>query len=89
MLCGARREYVVSTHAHFDHSAILPPFAAEGVTIVTDDQNRYFIEQALSEPRTQVGDALARSKKKPKVIGVEEMLVLGDASRSRLAGQNW
>ena len=79
---GKPIKYVVNTHAHFDHSAVLPPFAAEGITIVTDDQNRYFIEQALSEPRTLVGDSLARSKKKPKVIGVEEMLVLGDASRS-------
>jgi len=79
---GKAVKYIVNTHAHFDHSAVLPPFAADGITIVTDDQNRYFIEQALSEPRTLVGDALARSKKKPKVIGVEEMLVLGDASRS-------
>jgi len=75
---GKPVRYVVNTHAHFDHSAMLPPFAAEGVTIVTDDQNRYFIEQALSEPRTLVGDTLAQSKKKPKVVGVEERLVLGD-----------
>lgn len=75
---GKPVRYVVSTHAHFDQSAMLPPFAAEGATIVTDDQNRYFIEQALSEPRTLVGDTLAKSKKKPKVVGVEEMLVLGD-----------
>jgi glyoxylase-like metal-dependent hydrolase (beta-lactamase superfamily II) len=75
---GKPVRYVVNTHAHFDQSAMLPPFAAEGATIVTDDQNRYFIEQALSEPRTLVGDTLAKSKKKPKVVGVEEMLVLGD-----------
>jgi glyoxylase-like metal-dependent hydrolase (beta-lactamase superfamily II) len=79
---GKPIRYVVNTHPHFDHAAVLPPFAAEGVTIVTDDPNRYFIEMSLTEPRTLVGDTLAKSKKKPKVQGVEEMLVLGDATRS-------
>ena len=74
--------YIVNTHPHFDHAAVLPPFAAEGVTILTDDPNRYFIEMSLSEARTLVGDTFAKSKKKPKVQGVEEMLVLGDATRS-------
>ena len=74
--------YVVSTHPHFDHAAVLPPFVAEGITIILDDVSRYFVEQALSSPRTLVGDALARSRKKPKVEGVIEKLVLGDAMRS-------
>lgn len=74
--------YIVNTHPHFDHAAVLPPFAAEGITILTDDPNRYFIEMSLSEPRTLVGDTFAKSKKKPKVQGVEERLVLGDAAHS-------
>jgi len=82
LIPGKPIKYVVNTHAHFDHSAVLAPFVAEGVTIVTDDQNRYFIEQSFSQPRTLGADSLARSKKKPKVIGVEEMLELGDGSRS-------
>jgi glyoxylase-like metal-dependent hydrolase (beta-lactamase superfamily II) len=73
-------KYVVNTHPHFDHLAVLAPFAAEGITILTDDPNHFFIESALSEPRTLAGDALARSKKKPKVESVEEVLVLGDPS---------
>ncbi len=79
---GKPIRYVVNTHPHFDHAAVLPPFAAEGITIVTDDPNRYFIEMSLSEPRTLVGDTFAKSKKKAKIQGVEEMLVLGDATRS-------
>jgi glyoxylase-like metal-dependent hydrolase (beta-lactamase superfamily II) len=78
---GKPIRYVVNTHPHFDHAAMLPPFAAEGITILTDDPNRYFIEMSLTEPRTLVGDTLAKSKKKAKVQGVEEMLVLGDARR--------
>ena len=75
-------KYVVNTHPHFDHAAVLPAFAAEGITILTDDPNRYFLERALGSPRTLVGDALAKSRRKPKVEGVVDKLVLGDATRS-------
>lgn len=77
-----RIKYVVNTHPHFDHASGLAPFAAEGITILTDDPNKYFLEQALSAPRTLVGDTLATSKKKPKVEGVVEKMVLGDETRS-------
>jgi glyoxylase-like metal-dependent hydrolase (beta-lactamase superfamily II) len=77
-----RIRYVVNTHPHFDHAAGLPPFAAEGVTILEHDNSRYFMEASLSEPRTLAGDTLARSKKKPKVEGVIDKLVLQDATRT-------
>lgn len=76
-----RIKYVVNTHPHFDHASGLAPFAAEGITILCDDNAKYFIEQALSDPRTLVGDTFARSHKKPKVEGVVEKLVLEDAMR--------
>jgi glyoxylase-like metal-dependent hydrolase (beta-lactamase superfamily II) len=75
-------KYVVNTHPHFDHASGLAPFAAEGITILTDDVNKYFLEQALGTPRTLVGDALAKSHKKPKVEGVVEKMVLRDETRS-------
>ncbi|PWT81935.1 MAG: hypothetical protein C5B57_09545 [Blastocatellia bacterium] len=77
-----RIKYVVNTHPHFDHAAGLPPFVAEGVTILTDDNNKYFLEQALSSPRTLAGDVLAKSHQKPKVEGVIEKMVLRDETRS-------
>jgi glyoxylase-like metal-dependent hydrolase (beta-lactamase superfamily II) len=77
-----RIKYVVNTHPHFDHAAGLPPFVAEGVTILTDDTNKFFLEQALGSPRTLVGDVLAKSHKKPKVEGVLEKMVLKDDTRS-------
>ena len=61
--------YVVNTHAHFDHSGGLAPFAAEGITIITHDNNGAFLARALGAPRTLVGDALAKSGRKPKVEG--------------------
>jgi hypothetical protein len=56
----------------------LAPFVAEGATILTDDTSRYFLEQALSTPRTLVGDTLATSRKKPRVEGVLDKRVLRD-----------
>jgi hypothetical protein len=55
---------------------------AEGITILTDDNNKYFLEQALGSPRTLVGDVLAKSRKKPKVEGVIEKMVLRDDTRT-------
>src|SRR4029453_9175817 len=74
--------YVINTHPHFDHASGLGPFAAEGITILTDDNNKYFLQQALSSPRTLVGDTLAKSGKKPKVEGVVEKMVIKDDTRA-------
>jgi len=77
-----RIKYVVNSHPHFDHMSGLAPFCAEGAIVLTDDNSKYFVEQALLSPRTLVGDTLARSKKKPKVESVIEKLVLQDATRT-------
>jgi glyoxylase-like metal-dependent hydrolase (beta-lactamase superfamily II) len=77
-----RIRYVVNTHPHFDHSSGLPPFVAEGATILEHDNSRYFMEASLSEPRTLLGDTLAKSRKKPKVEGVIDKLVLQDEMRT-------
>jgi glyoxylase-like metal-dependent hydrolase (beta-lactamase superfamily II) len=77
-----RIKYIVNTHPHFDHASGLAPFAAEGAIVLTDDNSKYFVEQALLSPRTLVGDTLARSRKKPKVEGVVDRLVLQDDTRS-------
>jgi len=77
-----RIKYVVNTHPHFDHAAGLAPFVAEGATILEDDRSRYFVEASFGSPRTLVGDVLAKSKKKPKVEGVLEKLVLQDEMRT-------
>jgi glyoxylase-like metal-dependent hydrolase (beta-lactamase superfamily II) len=79
---GKRIKYVVNTHPHFDHAAGLAPFVAEGATILEHDNSRYFLEASLSEPRTLLGDVLAKSKKKPKVEGVIEKMTLQDETRT-------
>lgn len=77
-----RIEYVVNAHAHFDHAGGLPPFVTEGITVIADDNHKYFLLPAFRSPRTLVGDALAKSKKKPGLGGVEKRLVLREATRT-------
>jgi glyoxylase-like metal-dependent hydrolase (beta-lactamase superfamily II) len=78
---GKRVRHAVSLHGHFDHAMVLPAFASEGIPILADDQNRYFLQESLLIPRTLVGDALAKSKKKPVVEGIPEKRVLGGDKR--------
>jgi glyoxylase-like metal-dependent hydrolase (beta-lactamase superfamily II) len=77
-----RIKYVVSTHPHFDHSAGLAAYIAQGISVIADDNSKFFVEAAFSEPRTLAGDALAKSGKKPKVEGVIDTLVLKDDTRA-------
>ena len=56
-------KYVVLTHPHFDHMAGLPPFIADGVTILVDDNAKFFTDASLGTPRTLLGDVQAKSKK--------------------------
>jgi glyoxylase-like metal-dependent hydrolase (beta-lactamase superfamily II) len=79
---GKSIRYVVNTHPHFDHAGGLAPFAAEGITIITHNNNRAFLEKALNNPRTLAGDALAKSKRKVKVEGAGDKRVLTDNTRT-------
>jgi glyoxylase-like metal-dependent hydrolase (beta-lactamase superfamily II) len=74
--------FVVNTHAHFDHSGGLAPFAAEGIAIITHENNRAFLETSLGAPRTLVGDALAKSNRKPTVETARDKRVLQDDTRT-------
>jgi glyoxylase-like metal-dependent hydrolase (beta-lactamase superfamily II) len=74
--------YVVNTHAHFDHASGLAPFAAEGITIITHENNKDYLEKALSGPRTLGGDKLAQSNRKPKLESAGDKRILQDATHS-------
>jgi glyoxylase-like metal-dependent hydrolase (beta-lactamase superfamily II) len=75
-------KYVVMTHPHFDHMMGLPPFVAEGITILVADNAKFFTDASLSTPRTLVGDVMAKSKKKPKVESVIDQMELKDDTRT-------
>jgi glyoxylase-like metal-dependent hydrolase (beta-lactamase superfamily II) len=70
--------YVVNTHPHFDHASGLAPFVAENITIITHENNDDYLEKVLSNPRTLVGDQLAKSNRKPKLDTVDDKKVLKD-----------
>jgi glyoxylase-like metal-dependent hydrolase (beta-lactamase superfamily II) len=79
---GKPIRYVMNTHPHSDHTGGLPALVAEGATIITQANNKKFLEDALNTPRTLLDDALAKNPKKAKVETVEEKRVYTDGTRT-------
>jgi glyoxylase-like metal-dependent hydrolase (beta-lactamase superfamily II) len=74
--------YGIISHHHFDHTSGLPAAVAEGITLVTSENNKTFFERALNSPRTLAPDAIAKSGKKAVVEGVREKRVFTDGTRT-------
>jgi glyoxylase-like metal-dependent hydrolase (beta-lactamase superfamily II) len=74
--------YLINTHHHYDHSGGVRAFAAEGVTVVTSEVNRSFLEWALSAPATMAPDRQAKAKRKVTIEGVGDKRVLTDGTRT-------
>jgi len=73
--------YVVASHHHFDHAGGLRAVVAEGITVITQDSSRAFLEQALAAPATVTPDRQARAGRKPVVEGVRDRRTLTDGTR--------
>ena len=67
--------YLVNTHAHFDHSGGVRAFAAEGVTIVTHEVNKPFLEKVVSLPHQINPDSLAKSNRRAAVEGFGKCVI--------------
>jgi glyoxylase-like metal-dependent hydrolase (beta-lactamase superfamily II) len=75
--------YGVISHHHADHTGGLAAVVAEGITIVTPEVNRAYLMNALSAPRTLLGDALAKSGRKPQIEGFKgDRRVFQDGTRT-------
>jgi glyoxylase-like metal-dependent hydrolase (beta-lactamase superfamily II) len=80
---GKPIRYGVITHHHIDHTGGIAAVAAEGITIVTTEVNKAFLEKALSAPRTLAPDALSRSGRKPVIDAFKgDKRVFQDATRT-------
>jgi glyoxylase-like metal-dependent hydrolase (beta-lactamase superfamily II) len=75
-------KYLLTTHHHFDHTGGLRTYVAEGATIITQANNREFLERALNTPRTLLDDVLAKNPKRAKVETVDEKRVYTDGTRT-------
>ena len=58
------------------------PPPAEGVTVITHDSSRAFLEQVLGAPATIQPDRMAKSGRKPTVEGVKDKRVMSDGTRT-------
>ena len=74
--------YVWNSHPHSDHTGGLPALVAEGVTIITQENNKDFFEKALNTPRTLLNDSLAKSPKKVKIETIGAKKVYSDGTRT-------
>ena len=73
--------YVVNTHAHYDHAGGLRQYVAEGITVITHENNKSFFEQAWARPRTVEPDP-APTSNKPMIETVGDKRVLSDRTRT-------
>jgi glyoxylase-like metal-dependent hydrolase (beta-lactamase superfamily II) len=83
--------YVMNTHPHSDHTGGLPALVAEGATIITQQNNKEFLEKALNTPRTLLdsNDTLAKNPKKAKIEAVAEKKVYTDGTRTVEMYHTW
>jgi glyoxylase-like metal-dependent hydrolase (beta-lactamase superfamily II) len=74
--------YVVNTHLHFDHSGGLRGYVAEGVTVLTHEKNKGYLERILRNPFTLSPDRLASSNRRLSIETVADKRVITDGARS-------
>ncbi|MCC6197462.1 MAG: MBL fold metallo-hydrolase, partial [Burkholderiales bacterium] len=79
---GKPIRYVINSHAHFDHAGGLRTAAGEGATIITQAQNKAYLERALATPSTIAPDHLQKSGRKARIQAVGEKFVISDSART-------
>lgn len=80
LLPGKPVKTVINSHHHFDHAGGLRTAVAEGATLITSQPAKPYFERILANANAMAPDLLAKSGKKPEIIGVDNhrSLVDGD-----------
>ena len=73
---------VIVTHHHFDHSGGIRAAIAEGLTLVTQEKNKAFIQDMAQRKHSIVQDALAKKPAAPKIETVSDELTVKDAAQT-------
>lgn len=81
MLPGKPVRTVINSHHHFDHAGGLRTAVAEGATLITSQLAKPYFERVFNNPNTVAPDLLARSGRKPDIIGVDGKRALIDGDR--------
>ena len=74
--------HLINTHHHFDHSGGVRAAVSEGLTIITHELNKPFLERIVARQHTIVQDALARNPQPLTVETIGDKLVLGEGRRT-------
>jgi glyoxylase-like metal-dependent hydrolase (beta-lactamase superfamily II) len=74
-------KYVVNTHHHFDHSGGLRAIVAEGIPIITNEQNKAFYMQAWKNPHTMEPDMLSKKPRKATIIAIKDKYEISDGDQ--------
>lgn len=78
LVAGKKVGTVIATHHHFDHVGGLRYAAAEGAKLMVSSLALPFYEKVFANPNTIHPDQLAKSGRKPILVGVDEGTVLSD-----------
>jgi glyoxylase-like metal-dependent hydrolase (beta-lactamase superfamily II) len=79
---GKPIRYVVASHNHFDHAGGLRYAVSQGAAVVVEGKSRAYFERVFANPARITPDALAKSGRKAKVVGVNGKMVMRDALRT-------
>jgi glyoxylase-like metal-dependent hydrolase (beta-lactamase superfamily II) len=73
---------VINTHHHFDHAGGIRAAVAEGLTVITHNENVSFYRNVVNRKFTIIPDELARSPRPPVFEGVTDHRVITDGTRN-------